>query len=167
MGIADRQYSGQSNFIHVDRDSKKIPFPQEVIQAWRKGALCYMYPINAARLSCRAEEGEVQKQNSYCTRLKHFFFRPSPFLGKVPSLSREGGNKERDCNNGEKKKSRLISNNMPITPLVATQAYTITPWSYMILPHAARGRATHALQPACELRVLLLDLELRARRLGV
>lgn len=34
------------------------------------------------------------------------------------------------------------------------------------LPHAA-GRAAHTLQPACKLRVLLLDLELCARRLGV
>jgi hypothetical protein len=47
-----------------------------------------------------------------------------------------------------------------------SQTYTITVELYHALPHAA-GRATHALQPARKLGVLLLDLELRARRFGV
>lgn len=108
-----------------------------------------------------------KKQNSYCTRLKHFsFFLLHPFLGESPSLPREGGNEKKKQQQWGGKSSRLRSNNMPITPLVATQTYTITVELNHALPHAA-GRATHALQPACELGVLLLNLELRARRLGV
>jgi hypothetical protein len=111
--------------------------------------------------------GGSSKTEQLLYKIEALFLSSFSFPWKSPEPFQRRRKQGKRLQQWEKKKSRLISNNMPITPLVATQAYTITPWSYMILPHAARGRATHALQPACELRVLLLDLELRARRLGV
>ena len=157
---------GQSSVVRVveRHEAKRFYFHNK---AWIEGALCYMYPINATRLTSLAEEGDVQKTEQLLYKIEALFFLPSPSLPwrkSEPSQRRRKREKKQQQWGG--KSSRLRSNNMPITPLVATQTYTITVELNHALPHAA-GRATHALQPACELGVLLLDLELRARRLGV
>jgi hypothetical protein len=55
----------------------------------KRGVMLYVSDLRRKVNMSGAEEGDVRKQNSYYTRLKHFFFFSISSFGKSASLPKE------------------------------------------------------------------------------
>jgi hypothetical protein len=153
---------------------KLMFFPTRKYTSLRKGryVICIRSTPQDQHAGRGRGGGEVQKQEQLLYKIEALFpfFLLQPLPWEKPEPSQRGGTKgkkQQQWNPGSRPRTYCeIKQYAKSLLFYFSQTYTITMELNHALPHAT-GRATHALQPACKLRVLLLDFELCARRLGV